>query len=99
MALIDTDNLSYVAKNYENEIKNTAKKLYSEDTVNTTLNEVNAKLDKLITELNEKYNFTQKKVYETGGVEDFIKSDDIQIATTNSKRQLIKAFYLITMEY
>src|SRR5574344_711005 len=87
MALIDTDNLSYVAKNYENEIKNTAKKLYSEDTVNTTLNEVNAKLDKLITELNEKYNFTQKKVYETGGVEDFIKSShkDIDAISIDSK--------------
>ena len=65
MALIDTDNLSYVAKNYENEVKETARRIYAQDTVNNTIARVNEKLDKLLTSINAKYDFTSLIVSQT----------------------------------
>ena len=79
MGLLDTDNFNYVTKRYENEIKATAKKLMSDDTVNKTLANINAKLDNLIKELNAKYEFMQRKVYGEGGVDDFVKASHIEI--------------------
>ena len=74
MALIDTDNLSYVAKNYENEVKETARRMYAQDTVNNTIARVNEKLDKLLTSINAKYDFMRDKMYGAGGIDDFVKS-------------------------
>ena len=86
MALIDTDNLSYVAKNYENEVKETARRIYAQDTVNNTIARVNEKLDKLLTNINAKYDFMRDKMYGAGGIDDFVKSThkDIDNISTDS---------------
>ena len=86
MALIDTDNLSYVAKNYENEVKETTRRIYAQDTVNNTIARVNEKLDKLLTSINAKYDFMRDKMYGAGGIDDFVKSThkDIDNISTDS---------------
>lgn len=86
MSHIDTDNLSYLTKSYENEVINTAKRLRANDIVSNTLEEVHAKLNNLISELNKKYQFTQDKTYGADGIDDFLRKthqeiDSISIET------------------
>ena len=78
----DENNLLYVRKNYEVEVTEKARKIFADNTVQTTLDETNKKLDELIAEMNEKLGFVTQKMVGENGVEEYVKDVHNQIDNT-----------------
>lgn len=78
----DENNLLYVRKNYEIEVTEKARKIFADNTVQTTLDETNKKLDELIAEMNDKLGFVNQKMIGKNGVEEYIKDVHNQIDNT-----------------
>ena len=49
----DSDNLMYVSKQYESEIKSKVDTIYDNDTVQTEIDVINKQLDSILMEMNE----------------------------------------------
>ena len=69
----DENNLLYVRKTYEVEVTEKARKIFADNTVQTTLDETNKQLDELIAEMNDKLGFVTQKMVGKNGVEEYIK--------------------------
>ena len=78
----DENNLLYVRKTYEVEVTEKARKIFADNTVQTTLDETNKKLDELIAEMNDKLGFVTQKMVGKNGVEEYIKDVHNQIDNT-----------------
>ena len=78
----DENNLLYVRKNYEIEVTEKARKIFADNTVQTTLDETNKKLDELIAEMNDKLGFVTQKMVGKNGVEEYVKDVHNQIDNT-----------------
>lgn len=78
----DEANLLYVRKNYETEVTEKARRIFADNTVQTTLDETNKKLDELIAEMNEKLGFVTQKMTGNGGVEEYVRDVHTQIDNT-----------------
>ena len=78
----DENNLLYVRKTYETEVTEKARKIFADNTVQTTLDETNKKLDELIAEMNEKLGFVTQKMIGRNGVEEYVKDVHNQIDET-----------------
>ena len=78
----DENNLLYVRKTYEVEVTEKARKIFADNTVQTTLDETNKKLDELIAEMNDKLGFVTQKMVGKNGVEEYVKDVHNQIDNT-----------------
>ena len=78
----DENNLLYVRKTYEVEVTEKARKIFEDNTVQTTLDETNKQLDELIAEMNDKLGFVTQKMVGKNGVEEYIKDVHNQIDNT-----------------
>lgn len=78
----DENNLLYVRKNYEVEVTEKARKIFVDNTVQTTLDETNKKLDELIAEMNDKLGFVTQKMVGKNGIEEYVKDVHNQIDNT-----------------
>lgn len=78
----DENNLLYVRKNYEVEVTEKARKIFADNTVQTTLDETNKKLDELIAEMNGKLGFVTQKMVGKNGIEEYVKDVHNQIDNT-----------------
>lgn len=67
----DSSNLMYVNKAYENEIKEKAKRIFTDDSVNSTLEAINKELDDVLADFNKKLGFVTNTLNDK--VETFIK--------------------------
>ena len=52
--MYDPNSLMYVTKEYENTLKEKAKKIYADDVVKTTLDQVNKELDNILLQINDR---------------------------------------------
>ena len=78
----DENNLLYVRKTYEIEVTEKARKIFADNTVQTTLDETNKQLDELISEMNTKLGFITNKIVGSNGVEEYVKDVHNQIDNT-----------------
>ena len=69
----DENNLLYVRKTYEVEVTEKARKIFEDNTVQTTLDETNKQLDELIAEMNDKLGFVTQKMVGKNGIEEYVK--------------------------
>lgn len=75
----DSSNLMYVTKAYEEEIKNKAKRIYANDEVALSLENVNKQLTDIISEIEEKLNFVNDKIVGEYGVDEYVQGVHTQI--------------------
>ena len=59
--MYDPNSLMYVTKEYENSLKEKAKKIYADNTVKTTLDSVNKELDDILLQINNKLDQISQK--------------------------------------
>ena len=52
--MYDPNSLMYVTKEYENTLRDKAKKIYADDVVKTTLDSVNKELDNILLQINNR---------------------------------------------
>lgn len=58
----DTDNLIYVTKQYETEVKEKAKQIYANDEVAITIENIDKQLNDILLEMNDKLGFVTEKI-------------------------------------
>jgi len=75
----DSSNLMYVTKAYEEEVKNKAKRIYSNDEVSLSLENINKQLDDIVKEINSKLNFVNDKIVGEYGVDAYVQGVHTQI--------------------
>ena len=75
----DSDNLMYLSKQYENEIRSKADKIYANDEVAISIENVNKELDDILLEMNEKIGFIVNKVTGTNGIDEYVNGVHQQI--------------------
>lgn len=75
----DSSNLMYVTKAYEEEVKNKAKRIYSNDEVALTLENINKQLNDIVKEINEKLTFVTDKIDGEYGVDAYVRGVHTQI--------------------
>lgn len=78
----DENNLLYVRKTYETDVTEKARRIFADNTVQTTLDETNKKLDELIAEMNAKLGFVNQKMNGENGIEEFVKDVHREIDNT-----------------
>ena len=75
----DSSNLMYVTKAYEEEVKNKAKRIYSNDEVSLSLENINKQLDDIVKEIDSKLEFVNEKIVGDYGVDSYVQGVHTQI--------------------
>ena len=76
----DSANLMYVTKEYENNLKETARKIYANDEVKLTIENIDKQLNDILTEMNDKLNFISGKIHDPEtGVDAYLEGVHTQI--------------------
>ena len=75
----DENNLLYVSKKYENDIRQRAKELLENNDAETTQKQLDKRLNSIITELNDKLDFIVNKIDGVGGVDAYVDGVHTQI--------------------
>lgn len=75
----DSDNLMYVSKHYENEVKNKAKQIYASDEVAITIDNINKQLNDILLEMDNKLDFINNKIGGENGVDAYLQGVHTQI--------------------
>ena len=75
----DSSNLMYVTKAYEEEVKNKAKRIYSNDEVSLSLENINKQLDDIVKEIDSKLEFVNEKIVGDYGVDAYVQGVHTQI--------------------
>lgn len=82
----DSSNLMYVTKAYEEEVKNKAKRIYANDEVALSLDNLNTQLDNIVKEIDEKLGFVTNKIEGEYGVDSYVKAVHTQIDKVDIKQ-------------
>ncbi len=76
----DSSNLMYITKEYENSLRETAKKIYESDDVKLTIDNIDKQLNDILIKMNEKINFISKKMYDPDtGINAYLEGAHSQI--------------------
>ena len=75
----DSSNLMYVTKAYEEEVKNKAKRIYANDEVALSMENLNIQLNNIVKEIDEKLGFVTNKIEGEYGVDDYVRAVHTQI--------------------
>lgn len=76
---LDTNNLLYVTKQYETEVKEKAKQLHENNDVATTINNIDKQLNDILLEMSDKIDFVTDKINSETGVDAYLRGVHTQI--------------------
>ena len=76
----DSENLMYITKEYENNLRETARKIYANDEVKLTIENIDKQLNDILIEMNDKLNFISGKIHDPEtGVDAYLEGVHTQI--------------------